>query len=436
MKAGKKQDFLAGRGFAIGEFEELQALFDRSIDQLSTALCEPVGRGLRAQLAHEISDPYVTSAKQILDSMLSRLPAAGHREAASADLARRLRAELDSDAPLDDADIDREVRSCSREIAERVLARWFDKLHRALRESKSLRLNANLLPGTSSVEEMLAGIDFESHGVGKLIVVNGLRTYWETLARTAQDKQEPVQLGRRLFIVPDPSEADQPFILFSDGGEARERAKGKPAATMSMAVAPTREREREKRYLHLYRLVRTILAPPRPVFVQNELALGVFRTSMASKRTNQLVQWDSARMEAALFGEHPGPELVLMESVERGIDLFVAGLAAGEEAAGNLLGSVEGRIPQHLADYAIARDLPIDAVEDAFALAVCVGVEYQPMRYRPSNVTGSLLMGEIINFDPHRQFAQAHQVKQDDAVTLISAAFAGSALATPGAALP
>jgi hypothetical protein len=422
----KQTDFLARRRFAVGEFEAQQALFDRSIVQLSRALAEPVGRALSAQQKQDVATPYLAASRQMLDSLLGRAsPAEEVGEAASMSLARRLRAELDSAPDLDDTEIEREVQSCSRELAERVLARWFDRLHRALRGNPSCMLSANLLPGTLSMEEMLEGIDFESHGVAKLMVVNGLRTYWDELTRASLETRQPIELGLRTWIVPCPGRVDQPFTLFQEQGAALEALK--PALVPSTPPAAPRS---EERYLRLYELVRRVLRPGAPVW--HELALGVYRLSQADKRSNGLVRWEDGRIESALFSDGlMVEERQLMASVETGVDLVVAGLAAGDEQVGLLLHSDRYGIPQHLAAYAGLRGLPLDAVQDAFALAVSVGVEYQPTRLRVA-AAGLHEPG----FDAHRRFAETHGVTQNAAVRLVSTSFAGTALATPGMALP
>jgi hypothetical protein len=77
------------------------------------------------------------------------------------------------------------------------------------------------------------------------------------------------------------------------------------------------------------------------------------------------------------------------------------------------------------------RAMPLQAVMDAFSLAVCVGAEYQPMR-------GSEAAGAVgsMGFDPHKRFAEAYKLPEANATRLMSASFAGSAFATPGAAFP
>jgi hypothetical protein len=426
MASSKSRDFLASRSFAAGAFEEQQALFDRSIDQLSAALMEPVGHGLKAQLAHDLADAHMSTARTILDSMLGARPNEGQRSSASTEIARRLRAELDRPTMLDEEDIDREVRSCSREIAERVLARWLDRLNRALLVSSSLRLNANLLPEATSIDEMLAGIDFESHGVSKVLVINGLRTYWEQLTQAALEKHEPIELGDRLWVVPDAANADQPFVLFSDGLEARKRAKG--TVKVEVSSSGERARRRAERYVNLYRLVRIVLASGREVSYQNDLALGMFRSCVTA--TNQRVIWDSTQISSALFSERKtDPERSLIESVGLGVDLVVAGLGKSEEEVRSLFHSDAAGLPKYLRVYSQFRGMPIDAVEDAVAMAVSVAVEDQPMRNQETIEWTSSLKA---TFDPYERFAEVHRMTRPSVDELMNVALAGRALASPG----
>ncbi len=442
MSTTKHKDFLARRSLAAGDFEELQALFDRSVGQFANELLQPLSISLRAQLTVDLSDGYLGVAKSLLDGMLKAPPDASGREDAAVTVARRFRAALDTSDALPEADIDREVRSCSREVAERVLARWLDKLGRALRAGSSLRLNANLLPGTDSVEETLAGIDFESHGVTRLVVVNALRTYWDGLTREAINSKSPIHLGKRMWIVPDVERKDQPFVLFEEGTAARGFAQGERKKTEERTeveaprrpiVVPRRERtrERERDYLELYKHVLASLNPESIPFFNEEMALDIYR--VASHRADSLVTWNKTQLESALFGEDYEPERKLMEAVERGVDRFAGGLANGFEAATGLL-VFENDISQHLTAFTALRALPEHAVFDVYAHAVLTAVEKQPMMSRQLRLTGDL-PEEAAGVDPYKKFAALHHMQKANASKVFNPAFTGSNLATPGLAI-
>ena len=421
----KRKDFLASRRFVPGEFETLQAQFEAHIGRFADTLVEPIGRSLRAQLSGDLAREYASSAVAALDNLLTAKPASGTREAAGAVLAQRLRAELSRSPALDELELEQEVRSCSREVAQLVLARWLEKLSQALPSAAGVKLNANLLPGTASVEDTLSGIDFEAHGVEKLVVVNGLRTYWDQLVNEALGDKKPIELGRQLLIVPETTIADQPYVLFGDRAAAEAhvvRARTSVPVNLSAAEAP------ESRYLRILAMVRNALVA-QPLQLDQALALGVYKTSLLSKHTNGLVLWDMDQASDMLFAEGGSPEKVLADSVERGIDLMIAGLAGGPQDAIALLASDEHALARHLQEYAVARNVPIAAVNDAFAMAVCVGLQYQPMHNARID-----MVAQDIGFDAHKRFAQTYQVTEASATQVMNASFAGSAYATPGAA--
>ena len=425
MALVKRKDFLASRRFTRGEFETLQGQLESHIERFAGTLVEPIGRSLRAQLSGDLARQYASSAVAALDSLLTVEHQPGTREAAGAVLAQRLRAELFRSPALDELELEQEVQSCSREMAQLVLARWLEKLNHSQPSSAGVKLNANLLPGTVSVEDTLSGIDFESHGVEKLVVVNGLRTYWDELVNEALQNKKPIELGRQLLIVPEKSIADQPYLLFGDraAAEARmARTQTSVPATVAVPEAP------ESRYFRILDMVRNALVA-KPMQLDRALALGVYKISQMSKHTNGLVLWNLDQASDMLFVDGGSPERALADSVERGVDLVIAGLAGGPQDAIDLLSSDEYAIAKQLQEYAVARTMPLAAVNDAFAMAVCVGIQYQPMR----NVGFEVVLQDI-GFDVHKRFAETYKVTEASATQVMNASFAGSAYATPGVA--
>lgn len=430
MKAGKRRDFLESRSFDAGQFETEQLLLDRSIGQLSDVLLEPVDRTLRAQLTLEVADADVSSVQLILDKLLkASRPTQEMREFARNDLLRSLAQQLQG--ALNESDIEQEVRLCAHEIAELVLSRWFERLNLAIRTADKARLNANLLPDTQSLEETLSGVDFESHGIAKLVVVNAVRTYWKSLIDDALRNSQPIQLGNHLWIVPDRYGSNQPHLLFKSAVQARMHAKNSIVRTDP--VLQGIEEVRKDEFLKLYRsLVGTLGNGRVPTEGEIRLALNILLISSKDKQTNGLVDWNLPEFACLLYGDRQKPIGELAESVGRGVDLVVAALAGGEHQPAEALLRTEPEIEDVFSEYAKVNAVPVKAVEDAYSLAVCVGVEYQPMR-RTSLLSTTLGQPEW-EFDAHARFAERYRVAAHEAVRLLSTTFLGSALATPGIA--
>ena len=361
----QRSAYLESQAFQAGEFQRSQASFDRQVDGLADLLCERVGEAMRTRLQEDVAQEWVDAAHRVLETLLPGVRGAEHDLAQTAlDLQGALR-----ESPrLSDAAIESEIRACSEELAQLVLGRWFEQLHALSMAEAGEPLNANMLPGTRSIEGVLDGIDFAAYAVTDAAVALAVRAYRERLIADAEGGI--IEFGPRLHIDFDATNPHQPFTAFLKREDAlRAQAMRKTQAREEAAVS--------------------ILPAPEPLWEMGSIleTLGAVRQATLPGTRERCVDLRTlGQAVAAWLGDAPAAmpsaptenaEMLLLESIGMGVDIFSCGLSANLAEAKRMLRDRSSGIRERLYGYADARDIKVGAATDIFAMSVAVGVAGQ-----------------------------------------------------------
>jgi hypothetical protein len=138
---------------------------------LGAILSTQVAEVMRASLRKDIAEEWVSAANEVLGLILAQTPSGQDTQGVIAEMQQSLR-----DQPhLGEGTIDAEIQSFSEESAQRVLAQWYAELHALSIPAEGVALNANMLPGTRSIDAILEPLNFGALGVTDAMVALAVR---------------------------------------------------------------------------------------------------------------------------------------------------------------------------------------------------------------------------------------------------------------------
>lgn len=206
--------YLFGTAFEPEEFERSQAQFEDAAATLGAILSTQVAEVMRSDLRKEISEEWVSAANEVLGLMLTAPPSDQDSQRFILEMQQSLK-----DQPrISDNAIEAEIRSFGEESAQIVLARWYAELHALSIPPEGVALNANMLPGTRSIEAILEPLNFGAFGVTNAMVALAVRAYRELLV--VQAAGGVIAFAPQLFLLFDASNIKQPFQCFNSSDDA------------------------------------------------------------------------------------------------------------------------------------------------------------------------------------------------------------------------
>lgn len=396
--ADTKPSFLAHRRYQSGEVERLQVLWDTAVEQLTAHLIPSVGETLRQQIATDVSNAWVASARAMLDSCLTSLPSAEIRDQAGSTMAAALGREFLSVGTPDDAAIATEIGATCRELSQRVLAPWFDILTRARRVGQAVPLNAVMLPEGLSRAKMVSDLDLDTYAATPLDVVAALSGYQRHLVAEFQSTREPIMFGTRLLVVPVTDQPLLPFQLFAEEGRAREAAALQSAIAIG-AGAPALSPEARASYERVLaggrHVIGKVMCPSLP----------------ATPPDFEQTLWTASRAAGVTPTGHPFDALV-----DLGLDAVCSGLAVGVETAEQHLRDQAGLITAALTAQAQDIGVSSTALHGVYTLTLQSALEARRPRSGSSNAAPGAF-GVV-----QHQFHHAFGVSRGQAQTLAQTA--------------
>lgn len=372
--------YLLETAFEPGEFERSQAQFEEATATLGAILSTHVAEVMRSNLSKDIADEWITAANEVLELMLVQTPS--DQEAQR--LALEMQHALQARPRLSDSTIEAEIRSFGDESAQLVLARWYAELHSLSIPAEGVPLNANMLPGTRSIEAILETLDFGAFGVSHATVALAVRAYRELLVAQAGDGL--IAFGPQLFFLFHASNSDQPFRCFKSIEDAeaaqRARAPAAEAAVEECTSAPSWWHGNESRS-HLVRILEAVRRATLPNSYESGVdigilvsAVGLLLDEMPARSLPGLSHWQPA-CASTYFKGVAGAEKLLQESVGLGVDIFSAGMSSNLYEARHILSCRSAPIRDLLFLYANERDIKVGAAADIYAISVAAGVTCQ-----------------------------------------------------------
>jgi hypothetical protein len=225
--ADTKKSFLERKAYQPGEFERQQRLWDDTVEKLTHHLIIQVGNTVRKQTVDE-ARKLAALTQATLDVLLNYpAPPEVGGPAVAAMAAELYKPFVSAESP-NDAAVEAEVRSTCRELSQRVLTKWFDLLARARRAGEAVPLNAVMLPGGTSVAQMLSGLNLETYEATLPDVDAALSWYQRDLVEEFERTREPITFGARLLVVPVSGDPRLPFQLFAEEAAAKKAATSQP----------------------------------------------------------------------------------------------------------------------------------------------------------------------------------------------------------------
>jgi hypothetical protein len=376
--------YLNSLAFAEGEYRNSQAQFDTAAAALGKILEAQVGDVMRANLQKDIAQEWVTAADTLLKSILAER-AVSDRQAVLA--VGELQDSLADNCQLDRDTVEAEVQAFSNDCAQRVLASWYAELHSLSIPKEGIPLNANMLPGTRSIEELLEAMDFGVFGVTSAVVGHAVRAYREWLVKQASNGI--ISFAPQLFILFDMSNANQPFQCFVSMGDAEgarltraQKASPKDHAPIAArAKAQPTPSDRLERLVSMLKAIRYATLPtetaPHVEIGKLANAVALLLHELPKRDLTHSPDWSPFVAPHHAIGQHGEAERMLLDSVGMGVDIFSSALSANLYSAENMLSAKSGPIRALLFRYASARGVMVDAVVDLYAVNVTAGVECQ-----------------------------------------------------------
>lgn len=365
----KRNGYLYSLAFEEGEFERSQALLEATLAPLASTLAASVGEALRSNLSKDIAEDWVSKANDVLKMMLSD---ASEGDEGVAQTISEMRHALSESPRLSDETIAAEIRACSEELAQLVLSHWFAELQTLTIPSDGIPLNANMLPGTRSIEAILDGLDFGAFGVTLPTVALAVRAYRDLLIGRAN--KGVIEFAPQLHIVLDPANSDHPFRCFSSESDARAK---RVAATTASEMVLSRE-ARKNRLVETIKAIRQATLPPE---TKAKVDLTTLANAVGSLMRETSFYPSRSNLQYSVIENCRTPqedaERFLVQSVGLGVDIFSTGLSADLLEAKNLLSANSDSIRSLLFCYASARGVNTDAAADIYTVTVAAGVECQ-----------------------------------------------------------
>lgn len=430
----KRSGYLHSLAFEEGEFERSQALLETTSAPLGVILANTVGEALRANLSRDVAKNWISEADVVLQTMLAD---ASMADEATRQAVKEMQRSLSESPQLSDEAVASEIRACSEELAQLVLSHWFAELHTLTITSDGFPLNTNMLPGTRSIEAVLDGLDFSAFGVNLPSVALAVRDYREMLI--GQANKGVIEFAPQLFVVFDAADHEHPFRCFSSEDDARSaqaksadlkaaRAAGQTDPVLSGVTASALE-TKIKRLAETIRAVRRATLPMMPdggvdlLTLANAAGALVSGASFPSGSSNASRQYG---LDAKWRLAQEPVEMLLVESVGLGVDIFSTGLSVNMYEAQDILSAQSDSIRSLLFCYAGARGVNPNAALDIYAVTVAAGVECQ---FAPidADLSGIMGMANASEHDFVQVMSLAHGVSSTIAEKLMSDSRAGAA---------
>lgn len=235
-------NFLLKKAYAPGEFERLQRQFDTAVFELSLQLRVPLERAMRATMAQDLAELLPARAAAVARFVRGGQEVAPEENAELARLQQEL-AGLGTSLELDPSTVAEEVEACAGELAHHTLSLWLSALRRALRPGAGEALNANMLPGSLSMQEILHELDVDAFGVKIDTVMVALGRYRQQLRARAIQSGSLITFADDLLIAVGREDAPQPYTLYAAQADfERDAARAKHAASPPRTTPTIRER--------------------------------------------------------------------------------------------------------------------------------------------------------------------------------------------------
>lgn len=413
--------FLLGTAYAPGEFERLQRQFDTAVYELTAHLAEPVERAMRVAMTQDVASLLPARAGAI-ESFLRvgvEIPAVVAKDPAEklAELAR-LRQEiagLGLSLELDPGTVAEEVNACAGELAHHALALWFAALRQALKQGGGEALNANMLPGEMSMQEVLHELDVDAFGVKTETVILALSRYRTALRARAVQSDSLITFADDLLIAVGREDARRPYTLY-----ASEADHQRDVSRAAGASRPPMNAIRAQMVEVAQRIDQAVSAHMAPVGRYEQLIDAALADPEGGRIRIDDVRAPMPNAAMWAMSEFKIADELFAYPIESGVDVVAAG-GSGDTVA-RRLHELLPRITSQLNEYSEARSIPFDKVCTAYAVLVAARAE--PMTAdvqlwnHADNAIDHVLMEE--------QFAQALDLSVDLSAMMINDAGAGS----------
>lgn len=416
----KRSGYLHSLAFEEGEFERSQALLETTSAPLESILANTVGEALRANLSRDVAKNWISDADVVLRTMLAD---ASMADEATCRAVEEMQHSLRESPQLSEEAVASEIRACSEELAQLVLSHWFAELHTLTITSDGFPLNTNMLPGTRSIEAVLDGLDFSAFGVTLPSVALAVRDYREMLI--GQANKGVIEFAPQLFVVFDATDHEHPFRCFSSEDDAR---SAQAKSVISSVTVPS-PKTKIKRLIETIRAVRQATLPMMMEGEVDLLALAnaagalVNGASLPSNSSNASRKYG---VVAKCRSAQEFAEMLLIESVGLGVDIFSTGLSANRNKAQDILSAQSDSIRSLLFCYAGARGVNPNTALDIYAVTVAAGIECQ-FGQIDADLAGITGVANASAQDFVQLMSRAHGVSSTIAEQLMSDSRAGAA---------
>jgi len=419
--------YLLETAFGPGEFERSQVQFEEASATLGAILSTHVADVMRSNLSKDIADEWVTAANEVLELMMVQTPSDQESQRVALEMQHALQAK----PRLSDSTIEAEIQSFGDESAQLVLARWYAELHSLSIPVEGVPLNANMLPGTRSIEAILETLDFGAFGVTHATVALAVRAYRELLVAQAGDGV--IAFAPQLFLLFNASNIDQPFRCFKsiEDAESAQRARAPVAkAAVEECTGTPIWRYGKERRSQLVRILEAVRRATLPSSDETGVDIGILVNAVAflldempARTLPGLSHWQPT-CASTYFRGVAGAEKLLQESVGLGVDIFSAGMSSNLYEARHILSSRSAPIRDLLFLYANERDVKVGAAADIYAISVAAGVACQ-FRHFGGGSQGAADPGARAGL--MQAFKHKHGVSSRAASLLLSDSQAGTA---------
>jgi hypothetical protein len=409
-------NFLLKKAYAPGEFGRLQRQFDTAVFDLSVQLREPLERAMRATLAQDLAELLPARAAAAVRFVRGGQEATPAEAAELAQLHQEL-AGLGGSLALDPATVAEEVEACAGELAHHTLSLWLSALRRALRPGAGEALNANMLPGSLSMQEILHELDVDAFGVKIDTVMVALGRYRQQLRARAIQSDSLITFADDLLIAVGREDAPQPYTLYA----ARADFERDAARVKRAALPPCTRSVRERMVALAQQIDMAVTSHVAPIARYEQLIdaalgnpgggqfkVGDVRVTLPSA---------GAVARATLASPAAGGEF-LGYQIEAVADVVAA---RGSDVSDEFKERVAAAAEQ-LNDYCTIRQLPLSKVSTAYAVLVATRAE--PAAYdKWYDGTAGSAAGRV---SVENDFAQALGLSVDVSASLINDAGVGS----------
>ena len=409
---------LLKKAYAPGEFERLQRQFDTAVVELSVQLREPLERAMRTTMAQDLAELLPTRAAAAARFVRGE-QAVAPAEAAELEQLQHELAGLGASLELDPGTVAEEVEACAGELAHHTLSLWLSALRRALRPGAGEALNANMLPGSLSMQEILHELDVDAFGVKIDTVMVALGRYRKQLRARAIQSDSLITFADDLLIAVGREDAPQPYTLYAAQADfERDAARAKRAASPPRPATTIRERM-VKLAQHIDMAVSSHVAPIARYERLIDAALGDPDGGRFKVGDVRVTLPSSAAVARAKAARSPAGGEFLGYQIEAVADMVAAQGSCMSDEFKVRIATAAGQ----LNDYCEVRQIPLSKVSTAYAVLVATRAEPAAYDRWYEGAAGSAVGGVSAEND----FAQALDISLDVSATLINDAGVGPA---------